>query len=987
MKIFKRNNIPKSFIKSSLVVFGIFLFLVTSLVISPKNVYAASGQSPKKLAQIWNAGLAYADCIWGGGIDSPQTESEIDEGGIIRGGTSSKVYVGYVVDTDDGEIKCGSRDDQLKLLEILDVTPKEFAKGTGLYEVKTVNGTVNYISKNENNGDRGLKVLKFIEEKFPEIDYGKYKDEVKKNKGRLSLTTGYDFKLMAKKAQYIALKSAWDQQCQATESSDGVEVNIVNGNTGEVTTQKVSIGQKEGNVVEVGFGIDGIGSDGKAACSRILAQMNLTYQAYSDDIKKAVREAGEGENPYIDTAQQGGGGAGSSGETCESTGGSQSWYQCPIIDGIAGALNWVDTQLVKLLEIDKTAYDTPELYQAWASFRNIALSLLIITMLVMVISTALGLDILDAYTIKKAMPRLLAAAIFMLLSWWICLALINLSNLVGKGVLGIMTAPFGDIGSSLQNLFSPSKVDGAISIGGFAIAAAAIVAFPQVLTILGTWLGMALLVVGLALIVLVARQMFILVSIILAPIAIVSWIFPGNDKMWKLWWQTFSKLLIMYPMIMALIGAGRIFAHIIQIDPAQNNIFGTILKLTAYVIPYAFIPLTFKVAGGVFGNLAGMVNDKSRGGFDRLRKVRQNSYKKMGENAKTGQLVRGRGKIAGAVNRRARGVTHGVKGGFGFGTRGQVADDEVGMVQSQEHMKTAEWQGAKFKDDAMRMLTHNNEADAIAELRARNPNMSEADIQANIRSARNIGYSRTSQLAAAQQLAMNKTGYDDAADAMDVVHRVSNGSDPLNGSLRENIKFTSKQVGRNDMGALRERAAGEDRQHWNNNMTSEGFEGIDTFSLGREHKNSYKNMAKAHEEQYAEATRAYVAQGGQTPMNEAAVIAARTRLEETMKNASAATGVNAREAFGLGDRIAGADEEIRRVSSIPATDQQGNPIRDANGNPMTFSPILGLQSELPIQGAVQGSVGSGGTARAQDARFADEATRRNQQNQQNQQGP
>ena len=60
------------------------------------------------------------------------------------------------------------------------------------------------------------------------------------------------------------------------------------------------------------------------------------------------------------------------------------------------------------------------------------------------------------------------------------------------------------------------------------------------------------------------RQLLILVLVLFAPLAILSWIFPGNDKLWKLWWETFTKMLLAFPLIMLLIGGTRIVAYVIS---------------------------------------------------------------------------------------------------------------------------------------------------------------------------------------------------------------------------------------------------------------------------------------------------------------------------------------------------------------------------------------------------------------------------------------
>lgn len=63
----------------------------------------------------------------------------------------------------------------------------------------------------------------------------------------------------------------------------------------------------------------------------------------------------------------------------------------------------------------------------------------------------------------------------------------------------------------------------------------------------------------------------------------------------------------------------------------------TIIKVIAYIAPYFLIPLTFKFGLGVFGNLAGMVNDRSRGFFDRQRKFREGSKANAKQAAREGR--------------------------------------------------------------------------------------------------------------------------------------------------------------------------------------------------------------------------------------------------------------------------------------------------------------------------------------------------------------
>ena len=328
-------------------------------------------------------------------------------------------------------------------------------------------------------------------------------------------------------------------------------------------------------------------------------------------------------------------------DSCESKGGPLGWIMCPVINALDGFFNWVDSRIQELLGVDETKYRSESLRATWVNIRNISYIVLIPVMLVMVISTALGFELISAYTFKRSMPRLIAAVLFIALSWELTGFLIQLSNVVGNGLLGLMTSPLsitgGEDGMTLQDLFTPS-FGGAVGQAGLVAGGigAAIVASGAGIGLLGivfSFLGTACLFLLVAFIVLIARQLFILALVMFAPLAIIAWIFPGNDKLWKLWWSTFSKLLLMYPLITALIGSGRVFAYIVGNTPsseAEGAVLNPLLKLVAYVLPYVLIPLTFKFAGGAIGNISGMVNDRSKGLSDRLKKGRQVRYERDG---------------------------------------------------------------------------------------------------------------------------------------------------------------------------------------------------------------------------------------------------------------------------------------------------------------------------------------------------------------------
>jgi len=323
-------------------------------------------------------------------------------------------------------------------------------------------------------------------------------------------------------------------------------------------------------------------------------------------------------------------------EGCESNGGALGWILCPVANIMDGVVGWLDSTIQDQLIVKEDRYDNPELLAAWRNVRNIAYIILIPIMLVMVIGTALGFEVFSAYTVKRALPRMIIAVIFITLSWYICIFLIDFVNVIGTGVLGIITSPFETVSAGLKGALATAQIVNNTGDGdGAGLGLAAIVAttgfvgfatgFVSISIILST-LFSAALVLGAIFLLLVARQMFIILLILAAPLAILAWIFPGNDKGWKIWWGSFSKLLLMFPLIMALLGVGRIFASVVAAsaagDPNDVQIVTTIIIVAAYIIPFLAVPFAFKWVGGVFGTVAGMVNDRNSGLLDRGKKFR-----------------------------------------------------------------------------------------------------------------------------------------------------------------------------------------------------------------------------------------------------------------------------------------------------------------------------------------------------------------------------
>ncbi len=340
-----------------------------------------------------------------------------------------------------------------------------------------------------------------------------------------------------------------------------------------------------------------------------------------------------------------------------------SWLLCGVLDLVDNTVTGITNAADSLLEIDKKYYEGAQMKAVWSYFRAIATFLLLAVGLVIVISQAMG-DFFSAYTVKKMLPRLVIAAILIQLSWELFTLAIEITNQIAWGIEGLIYGPFGGKANlSFDNLVSMA---GGGNNGLFVafILGATINAF-----IGGAVLSLALvallgLLIGFGL--LLFRQVLIVALLLVSPIALLAWILPNTEKGWKIWWESFSKLLLMYPLILAMIAAGRVFAWVAaDVDPGEqsSNLFagfgfndiGALAIITlGYFGPLFLISKTFQMAGAAFSSVYGLTQKSSRGFFDAQRQKRAEKRKDRVARAGANSLWnQNQGGIRGAIAKRA----------------------------------------------------------------------------------------------------------------------------------------------------------------------------------------------------------------------------------------------------------------------------------------------------------------------------------------------
>ncbi len=380
-----------------------------------------------------------------------------------------------------------------------------------------------------------------------------------------------------------------------------------------------------------------------------------------------------------------------------------SWIICPLIDGAVGIVNQVGNAVIDQLIINPAVLEgsatASAIRSAWNDFRIISLSLLI---LVAMVGIAAG-SFIDAYTIKKVLPRMLIAIIAITLSWDLMKLALDVTNAVGIGVRALIEAPFRGLPNAT---IDPVGVLAGIGITG------------GIFGLLGTFafVGTAALAVIIAFIVVAIRYVAIIAFIIISPIAIMSSILPGTQKLWKIWHEGLSGALLMLPIVTGMLAIGASLGKVVA--ELQGGAFGQMMALIVTFGPYFIIPKAFSMAGGLIGNLSGMANDRGRGAFDRLKKFRQNEAHKAWERKKTGNWFRGGNEtnLRGRLNKRMMQGTMINEAGFNPKRWKENMDHAVGereAVESEEIMKSPIGRMLQDDDIASALIDANGDEAAM----------------------------------------------------------------------------------------------------------------------------------------------------------------------------------------------------------------------------------------------------------------------------------
>lgn len=337
-------------------------------------------------------------------------------------------------------------------------------------------------------------------------------------------------------------------------------------------------------------------------------------KADQDDWKDKLKRAGI----TLGATSSGGGGTTTGGDDSEAvddvkcSGGALGWILCPVIELMASATSTLASFLDGLMNYSLLAKDPTAVQTAWGGLLSIGNILLVLAFLAIIFSQSTSLG-LSSYGVKRMLPRLLLAAILINVSFYICAFMVDVSNIVGSSISGFLIGS-NSIGAAVNAQLGGSAETGTFQniVGGLAAGAAivAIIAFlllPVVLSFL------------LVVLLLAARLVLLSLLIIISPLAFAAWLLPNTESYFSKWWNLFTKLLFMYPIVMALFAASLMIANLVDsFDlPDLGGAVASIIKLAILAVPLFALPkilMSSNAIMGQVGSLGQKFNAKIQGG-------------------------------------------------------------------------------------------------------------------------------------------------------------------------------------------------------------------------------------------------------------------------------------------------------------------------------------------------------------------------------------
>ncbi len=504
--------------------------------------------------------------------------------------------------------------------------------------------------------------------------------------------------------------------------------------------------------------------------------------------------------------------------TCESSGGPLAWIGCAVITLLANTVHSIEGFVSELLttqtlnlsppncssgqicsQSDQTSYT---IYHIWSSFRIIGDILLVIGLLVVVFAESIGGGLIDAYSIRKILPRLIAVAILINLSIYIVAALLDITNILGKGVFSLLVSPF----SNLPNQPS-SKITGGtsviLSLGMIGLIGGVVT--EGIMGIAVMIFGAAFLAVIGVLVTIMFRQGLIFLLLMISPVAFALYVLPNTEQYFKKWWDLLIKTLMVYPIVMIVFAVASISGYIVT-NMLGNNPLTNIMGLLATVAPLFLIPFAFKMSGGAIGSAHGLIsNARSKVTAPMSNWRKQNRANRL-QRAKEGNLMRGDNRFSRRVSSIAQGAVLAPRAGLDprkMRSKLRNARGEDISAAISEVGKNSAAAAVMGNDQLLNAALHGNRTDADAraylEQQGVHGQILEDNVNAIANARRAVGR-QNFDAAAVVANAGTGTGFAGGpAEMLEAINSIAGSNRALAGRMYNNARQSAERAKRTDL--------------------------------------------------------------------------------------------------------------------------------------------------------------------------------------------
>ena len=306
--------------------------------------------------------------------------------------------------------------------------------------------------------------------------------------------------------------------------------------------------------------------------------------------------------------------------------GGLGWLICPVMTFVANINDAAYGAISGFLDIKPailSSGDNSGAKQGWDFFRNIANAIFAVIFLWIIFSQISNVGVSN-YGIKKTLPRLIIGALLVNLSYYLCQIFVDLSNILGHTLKDALESGAGEIGTTSEAAGWGSAIAATIvGVGGVAAFAALAIGIPT--------LAAGFLAIMTVFIILVVRQAGIILLISMSPMAFAAWLLPNTEDLFKKWLKMFRGLLLVFPIISLLYGAGKLAGAVLAssatVDPNNPDETLHLVALAATTMPLIATPFVLqnslsslgsigakigKLSSAANGNLKNAVMNKSR---------------------------------------------------------------------------------------------------------------------------------------------------------------------------------------------------------------------------------------------------------------------------------------------------------------------------------------------------------------------------------------